>query len=116
MPFICLGFFLVADIFLYFQGQTSLSGVFHVLLFLLWFVVLWSFQFLRWHFLRKNSGLLPFELSNFSLLILSHLLFVFILEALLHLTDIQIADTSLLMLFLSNVVPFIPFVYWNKTI
>ena len=116
MPFICIGFFLMVDITLFSLRQTQITGVFHFFLFLLWFVILSSFQFLRWPYLRKNSDLFPFQLSNLSILILSHLLFVFILEALLHLTGIQIADTSLLMLFLSNVVPFIPFVYWNKTI
>lgn len=116
MPVICIGFFLVADMTFYSLGQTPITGFFHFFFFLLWFVILWSFQFLRWQYLRKNSDLFPFQLSNLSLLILSHLLFLFILKALLHLKGFQIADISFSILFFSNAVPFLPFVYWNKTI
>ena len=102
------------DIYLYINELTPINGIFHIIFFLFWLLFLISFGLLKFKSLNRSFSWVPFFRVGWVLLV-THLVFVFITNALTHLLEFEKSFVFFLSLFLLNLIPFLPFVLWQKS-
>lgn len=102
------------DICLYINKLTPINGIFHIIFFLFWLLFLIAFGLLKFKSLNRSFSWVPFFRVGWVLLV-THLVFVFITNALTHLLEFEKSFVFFLSLFLLNLIPFLPFVLWQKS-
>ena len=113
LSFVLLAMLLAASVFL--LVFKAIPDPFHVLPFVTWLFVLLFFNFLSWPYLLRRIELLPFFCNAFILLLLTHLFFCFILNALRFLLNEYLFLHDTLVVFFLNLLPFLPFVLFQKS-
>ena len=102
------------DICLYINKLTPINGIFHIIFFLFWLLFLIAFGLLKFKSLNRSFSWVPFFRVGWVLFV-THLVFVFITNALTHLLEFEKSFVFFLSLFLLNLIPFLPFVLWQKS-
>ena len=113
LSFVLLSMIIAASVFLF--VFKAITDAFHVLPFVIWLLVLLFFNFLSWPYLLRRIELLPFFCNAFILLLLTHLFFCFILNALRFLLNEDLFLHDTLVVFFLNLLPFLPFVLFQKS-